>query len=82
MVSIGSRRKQIFISMSTFGDGWEGVALVMEGFKLGDGWVRWFAGRHRVEVPVKAILTVVSRLCWGSRDIQNSGFTACASACL
>lgn len=25
--------------MSEFGDGWEGVALVIEGFTRGDGWV-------------------------------------------
>ncbi|GMP97488.1 hypothetical protein CsSME_00045721 [Camellia sinensis var. sinensis] len=37
---------QTFLSMSDFGDGWEGVALVLEGFAKGDGWgvmeERWF----------------------------------------
>ncbi|KAI7996247.1 hypothetical protein LOK49_LG10G02822 [Camellia lanceoleosa] len=31
------RREQIFIPMSDFGDGWEGVALVLEGFGLHNG---------------------------------------------
>ncbi|KAI7981150.1 hypothetical protein LOK49_Contig68G00005 [Camellia lanceoleosa] len=34
VVSTGQRREQIFIPVSDFGDGWDGVALVLEGFRL------------------------------------------------
>ncbi|KAI8025437.1 hypothetical protein LOK49_LG02G02319 [Camellia lanceoleosa] len=37
VVTAGKRRDQIYIPMSDFGDGWEGVALVLEGFGLHTG---------------------------------------------
>ncbi|GMQ03457.1 hypothetical protein CsSME_00049247 [Camellia sinensis var. sinensis] len=39
VVTSEGKRTQVFLSRSEFGDGWEGVALVMEGFAKGDGWV-------------------------------------------
>ncbi|KAI7988728.1 hypothetical protein LOK49_LG13G02381 [Camellia lanceoleosa] len=39
VVTSEGKRSQVFLSQSEFGDGWEGVALVMEGFAKGDGWV-------------------------------------------
>ncbi|KAI7985573.1 Boron transporter 4 [Camellia lanceoleosa] len=40
VVTVGSRRAHIFIPTSEFGEGWGDVALVIEGFGFGDGWVR------------------------------------------
>ncbi|KAI7986659.1 hypothetical protein LOK49_LG14G00347 [Camellia lanceoleosa] len=37
-------QSQLFFSMSIFGDGWGDLALVIEGFGLGDGWVKHLAG--------------------------------------
>lgn len=34
--------------MSDFGDGWEGVALVLKGFANGDGWVTQINAAKRV----------------------------------
>ncbi|KAI7984015.1 hypothetical protein LOK49_LG15G02448 [Camellia lanceoleosa] len=39
VVQMGDRRSQIFLPQSLFGDGWEGVALVLDGFSMGNGWV-------------------------------------------
>ncbi|THG11376.1 hypothetical protein TEA_018878 [Camellia sinensis var. sinensis] len=43
VVIVGVRREQVFIPLSVYGDGWKGLALVLEGFKMGDGWVKRFA---------------------------------------
>ncbi|GMP68091.1 hypothetical protein CsSME_00027825 [Camellia sinensis var. sinensis] len=40
VVTVGVRREQVFLPMSAYGDGCEGLALVLEGFKMGDGWVK------------------------------------------
>ncbi|KAI8011663.1 hypothetical protein LOK49_LG06G01422 [Camellia lanceoleosa] len=37
VVTIGKRREQIFIPMSDFGDGWDRLALVVEGFWVENG---------------------------------------------
>ncbi|KAI8002726.1 hypothetical protein LOK49_LG08G02836 [Camellia lanceoleosa] len=34
VVTTGQRREQVYIPVSAFGDGWEGVALVVDGFGL------------------------------------------------
>ncbi|KAI7986536.1 hypothetical protein LOK49_LG14G00267 [Camellia lanceoleosa] len=44
VVTVGVRREQVFILMSAYGNGWEGLALVLEGFKIGDRWVTRFIG--------------------------------------
>lgn len=38
MVTIVGRRHQVFIPASEFGDGWESVVLVIEGFARGESW--------------------------------------------
>lgn len=38
MVTIEGRRHQVFIPASEFGDGWESVVLVVEGFARGESW--------------------------------------------
>ncbi|KAI7981849.1 hypothetical protein LOK49_Contig11G00022 [Camellia lanceoleosa] len=64
VVTVGTRRVQIFIPASEFGGGWGDVALVFEGFGLGDGWVRQPSGFERKVVstpgPVSSPATGVS----------------------
>ncbi|KAI8026078.1 hypothetical protein LOK49_LG02G01749 [Camellia lanceoleosa] len=50
VVQLGDRRRQIFIPESSHGDGWEGVALVLEGFWGGNGWVSRGSANHIVKV--------------------------------
>lgn len=39
VVTSEGKRTQTFLPISNFGDSWEGVALVLEGFATWDGWV-------------------------------------------
>lgn len=49
VATTAGRREQIFAPKSDFGGGWEGVALVMEGFGFGDGWARTTNGQPKLE---------------------------------
>lgn len=47
VVTLAGKRTQIYLPMSECGDGWKGVALVIEGFTIGlDGGIegRWGQG--------------------------------------
>ncbi|THG22553.1 hypothetical protein TEA_028633 [Camellia sinensis var. sinensis] len=56
VVTIVGRQHQVFILVSEFGDGWESVALVIEGFARGESWVAKTRARTRLSV-VKRIAT-------------------------
>lgn len=61
---IAGRREQIFVPESDFGGGWEGIALVMEGFGFGDGWARTTNGQPRLEA--------VGRLPWAIAPVHRA----------
>lgn len=50
MVTVASQRTQVFLPISEFGDGWDGLALVVEGFTRRPGWVSWMG-------DVKGVMT-------------------------
>ncbi|THG22303.1 hypothetical protein TEA_024937 [Camellia sinensis var. sinensis] len=53
VVIMGVRREQVFIPMLVYGDGWERLALVLEGFKMENGWGKQSAGLKGKIVIVK-----------------------------
>lgn len=61
VVTVGNRREQIFIPASEFGGGWGDVALVIEGFGLGDGWVRRPGGMQRKVLSTSGLVSLPDR---------------------
>ncbi|THG20646.1 hypothetical protein TEA_001002 [Camellia sinensis var. sinensis] len=54
----------VFILQSSFGDGWEGVVLVLEGFDLSGGWVIWkemVEGASKMRWPMKEVTVIAGR---------------------
>ncbi|KAI7999316.1 hypothetical protein LOK49_LG09G00232 [Camellia lanceoleosa] len=62
VVTDGQRRSQLFFPMSAFGDGWGDLALVIEGFGLGDGWVKHPVGVQGLGHPCSTSLGVVGKV--------------------
>lgn len=61
VVTVGNQREQIFIPALEFGGGWGDVALVIEGFGLGDGWVRRLGGMQRKVLSTSGPVSLPNR---------------------